>query len=75
MLGTALLIVAINWGHGGMEGDGEAVGIALFVNLVIFGPISGGHFNPAVTLGVLVSNSSMDILKENSLFSLMIMAS
>ena len=31
-----------------------AVASILVVNTIIFGPVSGGHFNPAITLGVLI---------------------
>jgi glycerol uptake facilitator-like aquaporin len=32
-----------------------AVGLTIFGNICIFGNTSGGHFNPAVTLGVLIA--------------------
>lgn len=28
--------------------------------MIIFGPISGGHFNPAITLGVMVKEMSLN---------------
>jgi len=31
-----------------------AIGMVLFCNIMMFGSMSGGHFNPAVTLSVLV---------------------
>ena len=54
-LGTGLLVYAINIQKGGPWG---AFGIAytLFALLLIGGPITGAHFNPAVTLGVYISN-------------------
>lgn len=33
-------------------GDSLAVPFALFTSIIIFGGITGGHFNPAVTAGV-----------------------
>ena len=32
--------------------DAIAASLSLFAMIVIFGPVTGGHFNPAVTLGV-----------------------
>ena len=32
------------------------IGFMLFALLLIGGPITGAHFNPAVTLGVYMSN-------------------
>ena len=49
-LGTALLMTAINWCNGRVQ----AISIMIFTCYVIFGPICGGHFNPAVTIGVLI---------------------
>jgi glycerol uptake facilitator-like aquaporin len=34
-----------------------AVGLVLMVNIVLLGPISNSHVNPAVTLGVLIRES------------------
>lgn len=35
-------------------GDAIAGPIALFAMILIFGGVTGGHFNPAVTTGVLL---------------------
>ena len=32
--------------------DAIAASLSLFAMIIIFGPVTGGHFNPAVTLGV-----------------------
>lgn len=66
--GTALLVLAIvgtalfagGFGEGaenasegiGFIGISAAAGLALTAAFYAFGPISGGHFNPAVTVGV-----------------------
>ncbi len=49
-LGTAVLVL-IGLGGGGPLG----FGFALFALVVAFGPISGGHFNPAVSVGAAVA--------------------
>ena len=50
--GTMLLLLAVNLGAAG--GQAEAVCITIFVAFVIAGPVSGGHLNPAVTIGVWI---------------------
>ena len=42
-------------GGGGLVGVALAHGLALAVLVSALGPISGGHFNPAVTLGVWIT--------------------
>lgn len=65
-LGTAFLLAAIVGSGimgenlaGGSEGlallaNSISVGAALVILILIFGPISGAHFNPAVTLAFLI---------------------
>lgn len=50
MLGTGMLLLAINWSGG----DWVGIVLTLYCNIIIFGSVSGGHFNPAVTAGVLI---------------------
>ena len=47
-------MIAVNWGTNIKSSNFQpiAVGLTLFANISILGPVSGGHFNPAVTLGV-----------------------
>ena len=54
LLGTALFIYGILVSGG----DATAVPIALFASILIFGNITGGHFNPAVTLGVWITKGN-----------------
>lgn len=47
LIGTFFLVLVI-----GLTGNPIAIGIILMVMVYMGGPISGGHFNPAVSLGV-----------------------
>ena len=49
-MGTSLLLAVISY-----IGTPIAIGAALFVAVLVGGPISGGHFNPAVTLWAYLS--------------------
>jgi len=55
-LGTCLLFCAVNM-SAGQEYQAYAVGLVLMVSIVLLGPISNSHVNPAVTLGVLIRES------------------
>ena len=58
-MGTAFLVYAINMQFNVINPEVFGIfGIAfmLFATLLIAGPITGAHFNPAVTLGVFISN-------------------
>jgi len=52
--GTALLLLVLNWSA--HQSSLAPVAIALFVGVMMCGRISGAHFNPAVTLAVLITN-------------------
>jgi MIP family channel proteins len=51
----AILADAASGGGGGLIAIALAHGVALSVAVSIFGAVSGGHFNPAVTLGVAIA--------------------
>jgi len=53
--GTGFLLYAINLQNGELFGQ-FGIAFMLFACLLIGGPITGAHFNPAVTLGVYISN-------------------
>ncbi|BAP84893.1 glycerol uptake facilitator protein [Paucilactobacillus hokkaidonensis JCM 18461] len=50
-LGTATVVIA----KGGVLAIGLAFGLAITISAYAFGGISGGHFNPAVTTGMLIN--------------------
>ena len=69
LFGTALFMYMILVS----TGDQFAVPLSLFAVILIFGGITGGHFNPAVTLGVLLHEKSSIIY--NLPFALLIIGS
>ena len=48
---TFVLVGVIN----ATKGNAAAIGMTLFWLLLTAGPITGGHFNPAVTIGVYIN--------------------
>jgi aquaporin Z len=56
VIGTALFAAGFGAGKGGLNvgflGVSVALGLSVVIGIYAFGPITGGHFNPAVTLGL-----------------------
>ena len=65
MLGTALFIYGII-----MTDTAASIPFSLFASILIFGAITGGHFNPAVSFGVYIAEGK-DYC-ENFIYLLMI---
>jgi len=57
-LGTGFLIYSVNTQAGSDFGQ-MGIPFMLFAWLLIGGGITGGHYNPAVTLGVLIADDHM----------------
>ena len=45
-----------------------AIGLALTVSIILFGPISNSHVNPAVTLGVAIREYGEKRSKDRGLY-------
>lgn len=56
VIGSGILAVAVSAGNDGVSliGNTAATGAILWVIVATLGPVSGAHFNPAVTLAFLV---------------------
>lgn len=72
LLGTAMLLISINWASTSGS-TAEAVGLTVMVCAQIMGGISGGHFNPAVTVGMLWKEGKENF-GVNLVFAVFIMA-
>ena len=51
-IGTMLFVYSIL-----LTANPVSIAFSLFASIVLFGAVTGGHFNPAVTLGVYVSEA------------------
>jgi len=72
LIGTCLLLLAVNWG--GPAAD--RVAIMLFCIIMLIGRVTGAHVNPAVTMGVLITQagSEEENFGKNLPFALLIWA-
>jgi len=68
-LGTFILVATIN----ASNGNAPAIGLTLFFLLLLTGPITGGHMNPSVTVGVFL-NRVRDANKNGQMGSCVIQA-
>jgi glycerol uptake facilitator-like aquaporin len=55
-LGTAMLLYGVNVSPGG---DPFGVIFNILAIILVVGPITGAHLNPAVSTGVLISNRNI----------------
>ena len=67
-IGTAFILYALNVS----DGNPVAVVFTVFAMILMAGPITGAHFNPAVSLGVLLC--SLEIMLNIPVFLLTISA-
>lgn len=65
LIGTALFVLIGIWGacsNGGVIATALSFGLALMVFSASFGHISGVHFNPSVTIGVLIAGEMQAVI-------------
>ena len=71
-LGTMMLMFAINIQAGSTAFGQFGIAFMLFACLLIGGPITGAHYNPAVTIGVFITNKHWK--EDFAMFAVMISA-
>merc|ERR1719473_556857 len=74
VIGTAFLLIAVNLGS--VTGPTPfCVGFTVFAMATIIGPVSGGHMNPAVTLGMYIKHSTGTNAVQNAIYMVIIICS
>lgn len=71
LIGTCFLMIVINWSSV-TDTTPQCAGFAVMMLVQIFGSTSGGHFNPAVTLGMLLKEGSAHWLRNTAMAFAMI---
>jgi aquaporin Z len=78
MIGTCMLVLEINFGSKSGSTlvlyQAEAISLTLFLLAFSLGPISGGHFNPAVTVAVFIKEGKKNY-SNNILYAIQIIIS
>jgi len=69
-IGTAILLVAINFSGG----NPMIVITGILTGAILSGRLTGAHFNPAVTIGVMVAEDSSKLRKNLPLAFVMIIS-
>ena len=63
MVGTIFMAIMLNWSAQTNDRIASFTG-TFFILMILFGPVSGAHFNPAITIGVVVQGNRPN-LKTN----------
>ena len=73
-IATAFLLIAVNLGSFSSTTP-MCVGFTVFAMATIIGPVSGGHMNPAVTLGMFIKHSQGGQWAQNAIYMVIIICS
>ena len=74
IIGTAFLLIAVNISSN-TGVTPICVGFTVFAMATIIGPVSGGHMNPAVTIGMFIKHKHGDKTVQNAIFMVIIICS
>ncbi len=73
-IGTAILLIAINLSGKSGTNPPMVISLGLFTGAILSGRLTGAHFNPAVTIGVMVADDSRKLRKNLPLAIVMIIS-
>ena len=73
LIGTAFIMMAVNWG-GVSDATPQCVGFVVFILIQIFGQVSGGHFNPAVSFAMLFKEGKANWMRNVTMFVMIMIA-